>query len=67
MIKVFVGLSLKCPETYYIPPLLRGRIHLVRATAAEKDFNIAVQMTLEYVEYPRKKKWRKKVTFNKEL
>ena len=63
MIKVFVGLSLKCPETYYIPPLLRGRIHLVRATAAEKEFNIAVQMTLEYVEDPRKKEMEEKSNF----
>ena len=29
--------------------LLRGRLHLVRDTAAEKEFDIVIQMTLEHV------------------
>ena len=47
MIKVFL-LEI-CPYVYYIPPVIRGRLHLVRDTAADKEVDIAIQMTLKYV------------------
>ena len=31
-----------CPYVYYVPPLIRGRLHLVRDTAAEQEVDIAV-------------------------
>ena len=37
------------PYVYYVPPFLRGRLHLVRDTVAEKEVDIAVQMTMKYV------------------
>ena len=30
------------PYIYYVPPLIRGRLHLVRDTAAEKEVDIAI-------------------------
>ena len=36
-------------KAFFIPPLIRGRLHLVRDTAAEKEVDIAIQMTLKYV------------------
>ena len=47
MIKVFL-LEIY-PYVYYIPPVIRGRLHLVRDTAADKEVDIAIQMTLKYV------------------
>ena len=47
MIKVFL-LEI-CPYVYYVLPLIRGRHHLVRDTAAEKEADIAIEMTLKYV------------------
>ena len=45
------------------------RLHLVRDAAAEKEFDITV--TLEHVSLeirdPRKQKWTKNVSFNKDL
>ena len=40
-----------------------------RDTAAEKEFDIIIQMTLEHVLVQRfkKKKWTKKTTFNKDI
>ena len=32
--------ALESPLVYYIPPLYRDRLHLVRDTAAEKEFGI---------------------------
>ena len=40
MIKVFL-LEI-CPYVYYVHPLIKGRLHLVRDTAAEKEVDIAV-------------------------
>ena len=34
--------TLDRPYVYYAPPFLRGRLHLVRDTAAEKEFDIAI-------------------------
>ena len=34
--------ALKCPYVYHGPFLLRGRLHLVRGTTAEKEFDIAI-------------------------
>ena len=34
--------ALECLYVYDAPPLLRGRFHLVRDTAAEKEFDIAI-------------------------
>ena len=45
-IKVF--LLGTCPCVYYVPPLRRGRLHLARDTAAEKEVDIAIYMTLKY-------------------
>ena len=38
-----------CPYVYYFPPLIRGRPHLARDATAEKEVDIAIQMTLKYV------------------
>ena len=38
-----------CLYVYYVLPLIRGRLHLVRDTAAEKEVHIAIQMTMKYV------------------
>ena len=40
MIKVFL-LEI-CPYVYYVSPLIKGRLHLVRDTAAEKEVDIAI-------------------------
>ena len=40
MIKVF--LPEISPYVYYVPPLIRGRLHLSRDTAAEKEVDIAI-------------------------
>ena len=40
MIKVFF-LEI-CLYVYYVPPLVRGRLHLVRDTAVEKEVDIAM-------------------------
>ena len=37
------------PYVYYVRPLIRNRLHLVIDTAAEKEVDIAIQMTLKYV------------------
>ena len=34
---------------HYVPPLIRGRLHLVRDTAVKKEVDTAIQMTLKYV------------------
>ena len=34
--------ALECPYIYYTPPLLWGRLYLVRDTAAEKEFDMAM-------------------------
>ena len=34
--------ALECPYVHHAPPLLRNRLHLVRDTAAEKEFDIAI-------------------------
>ena len=44
--KFFVEFAFECPYVYYAPPLLRGSLHLVRDTAAEKESDIAIEMTL---------------------
>ena len=31
-----------CPYAYYGPPLIRGRLHLLRDTVAEKEVDIAI-------------------------
>ena len=31
-----------CPYVYYVPPLIRGRLRLVRDTAAEKEADITI-------------------------
>ena len=36
--------ALQCPYIYYVPPLLRSRLHFVRDTAAEKEFDITIKM-----------------------
>ena len=38
-----------CSYVYFVPPLIRGRLHLVRDTDAEKEADIAILMTLKYV------------------
>ena len=38
-----------CPYVYYVSPLIRGRLHRVRDTAAGKDVDIAIEMTLKCV------------------
>ena len=45
--KFLLESALECPCIYYAPPLLRGTLHLVRDTATEKEFGIAIFMTLE--------------------
>ena len=44
-----LGSALECPYVYYVPPLLRDSLDVVRDIAAEKGFNIALLMTLEHV------------------
>ena len=39
---ILLEFSFECPYVYYAPPLLRGSLHLVRDTAAEKEFDIAM-------------------------
>ena len=34
--------ALEFPDVYKASPLLKDRFHLVRNTAAEKEFNIAI-------------------------
>ena len=41
-LKFLLESALECPYFYHVPPLLRGRLHLVRDTAREKDFDIAM-------------------------
>ena len=36
------SLALECSYVYYTAPLLSGRLHLVRDTAVEKGFDIAI-------------------------
>ena len=38
--KFLLESALECPYVYYNPPLLRGRLHLVRDTGAEKEFDV---------------------------
>ena len=40
--KLLLDSALECPYVYSACPLLRGRLHLVRDTAAEKEFDIAI-------------------------
>ena len=49
--KFLLESALECPfkYVYYAPPLLRGRLHLLWDTAAEKEFDIAIYMTLQHV------------------
>ena len=35
----FLGI---CSYVYYVPPLIRGRLHLVKDTAAEKEVGIVI-------------------------
>ena len=37
-----MAFALEYPYIYYAPPLLSGSLDLVRDTAAEKEFDIAV-------------------------
>ena len=47
MIKVFLeGIY---AYLYYVSPLIKARLNLVRNTAAEKEFDITIQMTLKCV------------------
>ena len=39
-------MNIRC--VYHVPPLLRGNIHLVRDTAPEKEFDIAIEMALDH-------------------
>ena len=34
--------ALESPNVYQVSPVLRDRLHLVRGTAAEKEFDIAI-------------------------
>ena len=47
IIKVFL-LDI-CPYVYHVPPLIRGRLPRVRDTAAAKEVDIAIEMTLKCV------------------
>ena len=40
--KFILGSALECTYIYHASAFLRGRIHLVRDTAAENEFNIAI-------------------------
>ena len=40
--KFLLESALELPYVYYAPPLLRDRLHLVRDTAEEKEFDIAI-------------------------
>ena len=57
------------PYVYYVSPLLRDSLRIVRDTAAEKEFDIAIKMALKYVtsEIQENRNGPKKVTFNKDL
>ena len=46
--KVLLKSALEWPYVYYAPPIFRGRLLLLRDTAAEKEFGIAISMTLEH-------------------
>ena len=35
----FLGI---CSYVYYVPPLIRGRLHIVKDTAAEKEVDIVI-------------------------
>ena len=48
-LKILLESALECPYVYFIPPLLRDRLYLVRYTGTEKEFAIAIYMTLEHV------------------
>ena len=47
--KFLLEFALEYPYVYCTPPLLRARLRPVRDTAAEKEFDIAVKMTLKLV------------------
>ena len=53
--------ALEFPYVYYVPPLLSDRLHLARDTAAEEEFDIAIQIRLEQVssEIPENRNERK--------
>ena len=40
--KFLLKSALECPYFYHGAPLLRDRLHLVRDTAVEKEFDIAI-------------------------
>ena len=46
---VTVFLLETCTYVYYVPSLISGRLHLVRDTAAEKEVDAAIEMSLKYV------------------
>ena len=62
----FLESALEWPYVYDVPPFLIDKLHLVRVTAIEKEFDIAIQMTLEHVssEIQENRNGTKK-TFNK--
>ena len=41
-LKFLLQSGLECPCVYYAHPLLKSRLHLIRDTAAEKEFDIAM-------------------------
>ena len=47
--KFLLESALECPYIYYAPPLLRCMPHFVRDIAAEKEFDIAIQMAPDHV------------------
>ena len=59
-------LPLNVHNVYYAPPLLRGRLHLVRDTVLALQYCID-DTGARYIRDPRKQKSTKKLTFNKEL
>ena len=36
-------------DVYYVSPIIKGRLHFVRDTAAEKEFDSAIKMTSNYL------------------
>ena len=40
--KILLESAHECPYVYYTPPLLSSRFHLLRDTAVEKEFDIAI-------------------------
>ena len=42
VIKVFAGVCPRMSKRLLRPPLLRGRLHLVRDTAVDKEFDIPI-------------------------